>query len=44
MDFKQELKVVLADEFIAKVRETEEGLEITFLDGHTYLIKIKKVA
>lgn len=44
MNFKSELKYLLSDEFIAKVKETKDGIEIKFLNGETYKIKIEAVA
>ncbi len=44
MNFKRELKIVLTDEFIAHVTETKDGLEVKFLNGKVYKLKIENVA
>lgn len=38
MKFIDELKMILADELIAKITKTKEGLSVKFLDGRVFLI------
>ncbi len=38
-----EMKVALADEFVAEVTQEEDGLTIRFLKGQTFRIRVEEV-
>lgn len=42
MEFIDELMLILADEFVANITKTEEGLEVKFLDGRQFLVSVKE--
>ncbi len=38
-----EMKVALADEFVAEVKEENGGLSLRFAGGQTFLVKVEEV-
>ena len=41
-EFTDYLKVVLRDEFVAKIEENETGLLLTFLDGKKIAVRVSE--
>ncbi len=39
-----EMKVALADEFVAEVTEEENGLLLRFVSGQTFRVKVEEIA
>ena len=44
MNILDDLKVILADEFVANITTTKNAIELKFLNGETFKITVKKVS
>ncbi len=42
-DLLTEMKVALADEFVAEVKQEERGLTLRFASGQTFLVKVEEL-